>query len=248
MKQLIDSATIANFTKGKVKAFNLIFMIYYPVLVRFAANLIKDGEEAKDITTEIFLKLWKMHANFDSENNIKAFLYVSVRNACLNFLDAQRRREINLDNFRKVVEAEELQADNKYLELESDILIQLRKEVEKLPNKCKAVFKYKFYDGLETEEIAQRLKISKGTVHTQISRAFKLLKDRLLKDKLHNLFVFLLLLEAQSENISEKSYHPFVDSATQDCFYIRKPNKLNEPNLPIYDNAGTIRQYCTVNS
>jgi len=49
--------------------------IFHPVTI-FVRKFIPSGKDAEDITADIFVKLMKMHAKFDSIQNIEAFLYI----------------------------------------------------------------------------------------------------------------------------------------------------------------------------
>lgn len=51
--------------------------------------------------------------------------------------------------------------------------------IEELPDQCKSIFKLSRINGLENQEIADKLDISVRTVETQIYRALKILKSRL---------------------------------------------------------------------
>jgi DNA-directed RNA polymerase specialized sigma24 family protein len=48
--------------------------------------LLQDRVSAKNVTMEALFLLWKKHADFGNEKNIKAFLYLTIRNHCLNFI------------------------------------------------------------------------------------------------------------------------------------------------------------------
>ena len=52
----------------------------------YRSTNIPDGGLAKNVTAEAFFQLWSKHADFDSEINIKAFLYTTIRNNCIHYL------------------------------------------------------------------------------------------------------------------------------------------------------------------
>jgi RNA polymerase sigma-70 factor (ECF subfamily) len=47
---------------------------------------VSSQQDGEDLVKDTFVKLWQTHADFDTPQNIKAFLYITTRNACLNFL------------------------------------------------------------------------------------------------------------------------------------------------------------------
>jgi len=72
--------------QGDPEAFKVLFFQYYPEFFSFADMLLQDRVSAKNVTMEALFLLWKKHADFNNEKNIKAFLYLTVRNHCLNFI------------------------------------------------------------------------------------------------------------------------------------------------------------------
>ena len=78
--------SILHLKRGDPEAFKVLFFQYYPEFFSFADMLLQDRVSAKSVTMEALFLLWKRHADFDNEKNIKAFLYLTVRNHCLNFI------------------------------------------------------------------------------------------------------------------------------------------------------------------
>ena len=163
--------------------FDRVFEEYFPQIQFFAARLIGDHEEAKDIVIRAFQSMWGLKENFETLNNIKAFLYITTRNNCLNFLQYRQRQEAG----RKEYETRLLQAGNeKSIEMrmmESELLQLIYKKIEELPKKCKEIFKLTYFEGMKAGEIAQLLAISTSTVTTQRSLAIKYLKAVLSEDQ-----------------------------------------------------------------
>jgi DNA-directed RNA polymerase specialized sigma24 family protein len=78
--------SILHLREGDPEAFKVLFFQYYPEFFSFAGMLLQDRVSAKNVTMEALFLLWKKHADFSNEKNIKAFLYLTVRNHCLNFI------------------------------------------------------------------------------------------------------------------------------------------------------------------
>lgn len=75
-----------DFVKGQVAAFERVYDIYYPGVLRFARELVQDPLVSATIVTDSFLKLWIQHAELDSPQNIEAFLHLSVQRSCFGYL------------------------------------------------------------------------------------------------------------------------------------------------------------------
>lgn len=190
---------IAEFKRGDQPALDYLFRLYYNALCFFAERLIQDRPAAEDIVTDTFMKLWERHTDFETQLNIKAFLYITTRNACLNFLK-QVQRHANSKNELAYLSAQD--EDHTLNEIiRTEVLQELYEEIENLPTQCRKIFKMSYQHGLKNHEIAEKLQISPNTVKNQKVRAIQLLRVRLLK---RNLFILLLmcpwLLELFSKN------------------------------------------------
>ncbi|HJU45324.1 MAG TPA: sigma factor, partial [Chitinophagaceae bacterium] len=79
-----EAELLAGIAKGEEEAFRILFQQYFRPLCFFAHSFIDDMEPAKDIAQEALYKLWNRKENFITLTNIKAFLYISAKNACIN--------------------------------------------------------------------------------------------------------------------------------------------------------------------
>lgn len=173
------------------RVFDWVFENYFPQIQFFATRLIDDSEEAKDIVIRAFQSMWGLKENFGTLSNIKAFLYITTKNNCLNYLQYRQRQEAG----RKEYESRLLRAENEksieMLMMEAELMQLIHQKIEGLPKKCKEIFKLTYFEGMKAGEIAKLLKISTSTVTTQRSIAIKYLKEVLSEEQF--LLVCLLL-------------------------------------------------------
>ena len=71
---------------GFPEAFKVFFFEYYSELFSFSQMLLPHRATARRVTIEAFFLLWDKRAGFDSARSIKAFLYLAIRNKCLQQL------------------------------------------------------------------------------------------------------------------------------------------------------------------
>jgi RNA polymerase sigma-70 factor (family 1) len=176
---------IVGFQEGDTTAFRSVYDKYHRALYYFVRQLVGDADEAEDIVAETFVKLWNLRANFDTENNIKAFLYITARNASLNYLRSQKRLNENHkeltyltgNNNDDPVLRHEVPAETQLLEMIQDTL-------ENLPSKQREVLEMILFEGLTVEEVAVRLNKSPKTVHNLKSIAINFVRLNLDRKKL----------------------------------------------------------------
>ncbi len=194
MNELAGEEIVHEFNKGNPKSFSSVFNTYYSALCFFAERMILDKEEAKDIVEESFIKLWRLHANFATMQNIKAFLYITTKNACLNFI---RQSERNAKQQSDMVYMLAKKEDHVLTEItRAEVLRELHAAIESLPPQCRKIVRMSFVEGMKNQEIAEQLNLSVHTVKNQKVRAIYLLKIKLLNTNL----VLLLALQTYLGN------------------------------------------------
>jgi RNA polymerase sigma-70 factor (family 1) len=196
-KPLSDQDIIALFKRGEHAAFDHLFKLYYRPLVYYGSQLVADEQEAEDIVVETFVKLLRKRTDFDKLPDIKAFLFTSVRNACYDHLRYTQRHETSHQELIYLTGKEEIIEDLEMIK--AKVLQEIYNEIENLPAQCQKVFKYVFFHGLTTEQIAAEMNISPQTVLNQKNRALSLLRSSLLKKNLLpstiSLYYFAIILQ-----------------------------------------------------
>jgi len=166
-----------DFKKGDPRALQVIFNQFYGPLCLFAERMLRDRPVAEDIVGDTFLKLWNRHTDFENLQNIKAFLYITTRNASLNMLKQMQRESLSKKQLAYLSGDKEEFILNEMIRAE--VLREINREIEKLPEQCRKIFKMSFFDGKKNQEIASMLEISVHTVKNQKARAIQLLRVRL---------------------------------------------------------------------
>jgi RNA polymerase sigma-70 factor (ECF subfamily) len=181
-KVLSDQDIIASFKRGEHDAFNHLFRLHYRPLVYYGNQLVNDEQEAEDIVVDTFVKLLRKRADFDNLKDIKAFLFVAVRNACYDYLRYMQRHETSHQELFYLAGKQDIMEDKEMIK--AKVLQEIYNEIEHLPGQCQKVFKYIFFNGLTTDQIANEMNISPQTVLNQKTRALRMLRLSLLKKDL----------------------------------------------------------------
>jgi RNA polymerase sigma-70 factor (ECF subfamily) len=124
-------------------------------------------------------------------NNIKAFLFITVKNKCLKYLDALKRKQNTQQELITLFDGK----DDYVLAqmVRSEFLMQVYREIESLPPVRKTVFKMLFLDGLDSQEIARQLNMTPAAVYNNKLKALKQLRNILFDKKLLPFVVGLFL-------------------------------------------------------
>ncbi|MFT4092241.1 MAG: sigma-70 family RNA polymerase sigma factor [Niabella sp.] len=174
---------------GERMAFEHIFNQFQPALVFFAHRLLGVGElmDAEEIVQDSFMKLHYRKTSFETLQNIKGFLYIATKNACLQKKDGDRVKRRRFEQFAETDAATEGTVLQEIIYAE--VLREVSEAIELLPAQCKAIMKQFFEEGKTAGEIAESLNVAVSTVNSQKARAVSILKNRLSNQG----FLFLLL-------------------------------------------------------
>src|SRR5262245_51008621 len=171
-------AWVRRMREGDVAAFEAAFRAWYGELCSFVRPQMGSAHAAEEIVQEVFLRVWRARASLDPEQSLRAYLYRAARNTALNQL---KRRRLET---RWLIEAAAapapLAVDADQETQVNELQTALQNALESLPERCRLVFTMSRHQGLTYAEIATALGISVKTVETQIGRALKLLRSRLL--------------------------------------------------------------------
>lgn len=181
-----DSFSMSALRRGDEATFNCLFSEYYPALCFFAEKLLKDRFAAEEVVQGVMLRVWEKQADFDAFPSLKAFLYISTRNACLNYLEKiqrQRKHEHALELLAPVSEEVTLSTIFK-----AEAMREIYGAIEQLPEKYRLIMELAYKEELKNAEIAERLNIPIGTVNKQKMRALKHLR-KLLSPKSFNFLI-----------------------------------------------------------
>lgn len=176
-----DISFLRALRQGTPEAFDRLYALYYRPLCYFAEGLIRNIDIAQDIATESFIKLLQKSTNFDSTEGLKSFLYRITRNACYDYLRANRRHENSHEEIRYL--AVEQNDNGEVQMIRTEVLHTIYLAIEQLPQKYRGAIKLALLEGKKNEEIANDLKLSPQTVRNRKSEGLRLLRIALVRQR-----------------------------------------------------------------
>jgi RNA polymerase sigma-70 factor (family 1) len=174
--QLSEPQLMAGFKAGNPDCFRYIFDCHHGPLFYFVIKLLNDKEVAEEITSEVYVKLWQLRADFSKLQNIKAFLFISARNASLDYLRKQRTDNNRKDGYTQYITSlDDSSVQHDLIETEV-VKHYLHEEISKLPTQCQKIVRMAYFEKLKNSDIAIRLQLSMRTVKNQKNRGINKLR------------------------------------------------------------------------
>ncbi len=182
--------------ENDVKALEMAFNKFYGPLCLYSNQILNNEEIAQEIVSDLFLKLWEKRQYLQITQCLRAYLYRSVYNACLDYIKSSKATErskwfeIN-EQINLIIGDDENDILDKLsiVEVEKDVY----KAINQLPPQCREIFCLSRFERLTYSEISMKLDISVNTVKTQICRALDFLREYL-KDYLNLILLTISFL------------------------------------------------------
>lgn len=141
-------------------------------LFSFARSIVKSNETAEEIVSDLFIRLWEQRQRLGEIENLRVYLYVSIRNACLNYLSRKNREIITyFDNYE--VDTPSIDSGPEELAITAEMKEKIEQAIDRLPPRCKMIFRLVREEGLRYREVSEIMGISINTIDAQMAIAVK---------------------------------------------------------------------------
>jgi RNA polymerase sigma-70 factor (ECF subfamily) len=164
----MDVAVIERARNGDDEAFVLIYEHFSPQIHRYVYRLVGNQEVADDITQETFLRAFQNIQGISRDSNLSAWLYRIASNACF---DLMRRRK--LITWMPILDESDKSAEFTAEDFSPQLIEShmVRRTLAEMPPALAVCLVLRSVEGFSCEEIAEILKIPKGTVFSRLARA-----------------------------------------------------------------------------
>ena len=176
IKQLSDEDLVASIVKtNDTLLFEFLYDRYDQLVFNKCLGFAKDVDEAKDLTQDVFLKLFVKLASFKGKSKFSTWLYAFTYNHCVNYVNRNAARKIQ----KQAVEVEEIK-DISDQEDDTEIyqmqVKTLKNALNEIPPDDKMILLLKYQDNLSIKEVQEVLKLGESAVKMRLKRA----KERLM--------------------------------------------------------------------
>jgi RNA polymerase sigma-70 factor (ECF subfamily) len=170
----MDKNTIILAKNGDISAFEEIVSFYEKMIFNYSLRIVKNKEDAKDITQNTFVKVFTHRKSIDVDKNLKTWIFTIATNTAYDFMRwKQRKNETSLEDNLETIEG--LESYN----VGEGIVSDVERALEEIDVNYKKTLLLFYQQGFEYKEIADILGIPINTVKTHISRGKEQLKEKL---------------------------------------------------------------------
>jgi RNA polymerase sigma-70 factor, ECF subfamily len=186
----IDRVLVDRFRSGDESAFEEVVVRYRDRIFARAYSLLKNREDAEEVTQDAFIRAHRGLANFRGDAAFSTWLYQIATNLAHNryWYWWRRKRDVSVsldhqltaDGQGTLLDVMPAEVEDPAEETVTQELVQRVAEcMPKLGAKHREILTLRLVNNLSYEEISERLGISVGTVKSRIARARERLRDKL---------------------------------------------------------------------
>lgn len=163
--------------QGDREAFHSLFETHKDRVYSIAFHYSGNEATARDVTQQVFLKLFTTINQFREGSQFTTWLYRIVANACMDE-HRKRRRFVTLDSEIDIMDIKTRgsQVERIY---RREIAESVRRAIGELTPKLRIPILLKYVEGMSYDEIADALGLSMGTVSSRLNRGHKMLARKL---------------------------------------------------------------------
>mgnify|MGYP005909851731 CR=1 FL=1 len=180
---VLDMNDVEGLRQGDRSCFENIFNKYSPDLYVVAYRVTGNKSMAEDLVQDFFVKLWVNRERLSIYKSFRYYCFSAIHYASLNAMRTKYRDTQLSEDFEDPFQVE-------YEMEQAELREKIRLAVDSLPEKCRAIFLDACIEEHSYVEIAQKYNISINTVKVQVSKAYRILREKLTKEQL---FIFLLI-------------------------------------------------------
>lgn len=180
-----EESLISRFNHRDSCAWEEVYETFYTDMVFYARKLYYETPiEARDVVQDVFLKMWSLKkVKFETIQNVKAYLYVSVKNSFLDYIEHNK----SIVKYKDAVISTSVNFTQEVIRTEIGSILE--SAVKLLPKEIAEVFQM-IAEGYEVKEIAEKLNKPQSTIYLQRQTAIDILKKKMPPDQ----FIILLII------------------------------------------------------
>lgn len=165
---------------GNKKSFEDLYNQYFQALINYGFRITKNENLIEDAVQELFISIWNNRTNLSEVNEVKLYLFRSLKNRILRQLekdifDKSEDVDVYLD-FLISISEEQKKIDSEQLNTNLDTL---KRAIAHLPIRQQEVINLKYYHDFTLDEIAKLMDVNKQSVSNLLFRSYAILRKHL---------------------------------------------------------------------
>ncbi|WP_423148892.1 RNA polymerase sigma factor [Rubrolithibacter danxiaensis] len=180
----------ARFRNGDQQAYEKLIHKLSTPLYGYGMRIIHDHEFVKDCIQDVFFELWNRRKRISQTPSVKSYLFKAIRLRIFREYKKWDKTDSLDDNYHFLVE---FNIETKIIEeqLSEETESRIKKILNELPKRQKEIIYLRFYEGLNSEQIAEIMGVTKQSVYNLLRDSIQRLRNEWFKVAFSILFGFI---------------------------------------------------------
>ncbi|SEL30022.1 RNA polymerase, sigma-24 subunit, RpoE [Stigmatella aurantiaca] len=177
-----DLTLVKRVRNGDQRAFKLLVERYQRKVYAVALGMLKDKEEAMDVSQEAFVKVYKYLDHFKGDSSFYTWLYRITVNICIDLIrkragaggepvEFDETQSLDLSQANIGALGSRLGTNPQKSALRRELADKIQEALATVPEKHRAILLLREIEGMSYEELSRTLDIPKGTVMSRLFHA-----------------------------------------------------------------------------
>jgi RNA polymerase sigma factor (sigma-70 family) len=173
-----DNAVMAQVSGGEVAKMAVLFERHHRPLFRYFVSMNRNRELSEDLVQDVFFRMLRYRASYDSKQSFTAWMYQIARNASVDQAQKRRGEVVGIDEFddRRPEPASEAPGPEEMTARGQDVAL-LKRALERLSSDKREILVLSRFNEMKYDEIARVLGCEVGTVKVRVFRAMRALEQ-----------------------------------------------------------------------
>jgi len=185
-----ENSLLQGIREGDDNAFSMFYKQYLPIVNKFVLLYVKSPELSKDLTQEIFIKIWEKRGDIPEIDSLKSYLFIIARNHTFTFLKKASAEESLKE---KIILSSSSFCNSTEDQIHSaEYASHLQRILNRMPHQTQKIFELCRVEEKSYQEVSTLLGISKDAVKKHMVRSMKIIKLTIQSSM--DIFLSLLIL------------------------------------------------------
>ena len=171
-----DEMLLESIADGSRNAMHILYSRHNVRVYRFILRIVRDVGMAEDLTSQVFLDVWRTASQFEGRSQVSTWLLSIARFKALTALRQRRHEDIDQEEMLEIVDEADTPEDSLHRSSTSAIL---RACIAKLSPAHREIINLVYYHEKSVEEVGEIIGIPQSTVKTRMFYARKQLAELL---------------------------------------------------------------------
>ena len=180
-----DAKLVEQILNGNTNAFRFLVAKHQRLVAHMVGRIVQRQEDVEDIAQEVFIKVYRQLKRFRGDAQLSTWIAKIAYNTSISHIRKQRKNVLSYDEQPLLIASEYYDEPNQLQMEREEVKQYLLELIEELPLHYRTVLTLFHLEEFSYKEIEQITEMPEGTIKSYLSRARKLLKEKLEKMAQH---------------------------------------------------------------